>query len=112
MNMPATSSACSRGLKRSFLSAWIVATIANTGAGAQSRELAHGPDHVDITWMSISNMYYEIGPLRIVTDGYITRLPRESFSGGGGGYAVRTGPFTPDVAAVTRVMNGWRGSRR
>jgi hypothetical protein len=34
------------------------------------------PAFVDITWMSISNMYYELGPLNIVTDGYITRLPQ------------------------------------
>ena len=45
------------------------------------------PAFVDITWMSISNMYYEIGPLNIVTDGYITRLPQDAFFGGGGGYA-------------------------
>lgn len=68
-----------------------------------------GPDHVDITWMSISNMYYELGPLRIITDGYITRLPKGAFSGGGGGYANTSGSFTPDVAAVTRVMNALGG---
>ena len=63
------------------------------------------PAFVDITWMSISNMYYELGPLNIVTDGYITRLPQDAFFGGGGGYAQTRRPFAPDVAAVTRVMN-------
>jgi hypothetical protein len=63
------------------------------------------PAFVDITWMSISNMYYELGPLAIVTDGYITRLPQEAFFGGGGGYAQTKRAFRPDVAAVTRVMN-------
>lgn len=66
---------------------------------------AAGPAFVDITWMSISNMYYELGPLHIVTDGYITRLPQDAFFGGGGGYAQTRRPFAPDVAAVTRVMN-------
>ena len=66
---------------------------------------AAGPAFVDITWMSVSNMYYELGPLHIVTDGYITRLPQGDFFGGGGGYAETRRPFTPDVAAVTRVMN-------
>jgi hypothetical protein len=66
---------------------------------------AAAPVFVDITWMSISNMYYELGPLNIVTDGYITRLPQDAFFGGGGGYAQTKHPFTPDVAAVTRVMN-------
>lgn len=63
------------------------------------------PAFVDITWMSISNMYYEIGVLGVVTDGYITRLPQSAFFGGGGGYAQTRQPFRPDVAAVTRVMN-------
>ena len=63
------------------------------------------PAFVDITWMSISNMFYELGPLHIVTDGYITRLPQDAFFGGGGGYAQTKRPFTPDVAAVTRVMH-------
>lgn len=66
---------------------------------------AAGPAFVDITWMSISNMYYELGSLNIVTDGYITRLPQDAFFGGGGGFAQTRRPFRPDVAAVTRVMN-------
>ena len=48
---------------------------------------AVGPAHVDMTWMSITNMYYEIGPLKIVTDGYISRIPEQEFYGGGGGMA-------------------------
>ena len=63
------------------------------------------PAFVDITWMSISNMYYELGSLHIVTDGYFTRLPQDAFYGGGGGLAQTRRSFKPDVAAVTRVMN-------
>jgi L-ascorbate metabolism protein UlaG (beta-lactamase superfamily) len=73
---------------------------------------AAGPPFVDITWMSISNMYYELGPLAVMTDGYITRLPEDAFFGGGGGYAQTRRPFTPDVAAVTRVMNALGGPTR
>jgi len=62
------------------------------------------PAFVDITWMSISNMYYELGSLNIITDGYITRLPQSDFFGGGGGYAQTRRAHKPDVAAVTRVM--------
>ena len=72
---------------------------------AMARAFAAPPAFVDITWMSISNMYYELGSLNIVTDGYITRLPQDAFFGGGGGFAQTRRPFTPDVAAVTRVMN-------
>ena len=42
------------------------------------------PSYVDITWMSITNMYYELGPLHIVTDGYISRLPASVSSGASG----------------------------
>src|SRR6187401_2530062 len=70
---------------------------------------AAGPPFVDITWMSISNVYYELGSLRILTDGYITRLPQSAFSGGGGGLATTRQPFTPDVEAVRRVMTALGG---
>jgi hypothetical protein len=70
---------------------------------------AAGPSYVDMTWMSISNIYYEIGSLRILTDGYITRLPQRAFSGGGGGLAATSQAFAPDVAAVTRVLTAIGG---
>ena len=70
---------------------------------------AAGPPFVDITWMSISNVYYELGSLRILTDGYITRLPQSAFSGGGGGLATTRQPFKPDVEAVRRVMTALGG---
>ena len=59
--------------------------------------------------MSISNMYYEIGPLRVMTDGYFTRIPQSAFFGGGGGLANTRQPYKPDVAAVTRVMKAIGG---
>src|SRR5687768_18549294 len=69
------------------------------------RVVAAGPAFVDITWMSISYMYYEIGSVNVVTDGYISRLPQSEFFGGGGGIAQTRRPFTPDAAAVARVIN-------
>lgn len=94
--------------------AWPVPLFAQSASHdqARARGAGRGPDHVDITWMSISNMYYELGPLRIVTDGYITRLPKSAFSGGGGGYANTSQPFTPDVPAVTRVLNALGGPQQ
>jgi hypothetical protein len=61
---------------------------------------AAGPSHVDITWLSITNIYYEIGPLRILTDGYITRLPRSLFSGGGASVKTTQMAFPEDVTAT------------
>lgn len=70
-----------------------------------------GPAHVDVSWMSIANLYVEAGPVKAVFDGYITRLPRAAFHGGGGGYAYTTQPFKPDVAAVSRVLDALGGPR-
>ena len=68
-----------------------------------------GPPQVDITWMSIANLYVEAGPVRLVFDGYITRLPRDAFYGGGGGYAFTRQPFRSDVEAVSRVAGALGG---
>ena len=65
---------------------------------------AAGPSYVDMTWMSVSNMYYELGSIRILTDGYITRLRQSAFFGGGGGLATTRQAFKPDVDAVRRVL--------
>lgn len=70
---------------------------------------AAGPEHVDITWMSIANVHYALGDLRILTDGYITRIPENEFHGGGGGYAYTRTPWKPDVAAVSRVLDAIGG---
>jgi hypothetical protein len=73
------------------------------------RTQAARPSFVDITWMSISNVYYEMGPLRVMTDGYFTRIPQSAFFGGGGGLAYTRQPYKPDVPAVTRVMKAIGG---
>lgn len=70
------------------------------------------PSHVDITWMSMANVYFEIGATRVVADGYFTRIPQSAFFGGGGGLAQTRTSFTPDVQAVTRVMNALGGPSR
>ena len=85
------------------------ATAPSAAAPAPPAAPAAGPAYVDITWMSISNVYYELGPLNILTDGYITRLPLKNFYGGGGGLAFTRTARKPDVAAVTQVLNALGG---
>ena len=70
------------------------------------------PSYVDITWMSIANMYYEVGGIGVITDGYFTRIPQEAFYGGGGGLARTRQAYKPDVAAVTRVLEALGGRAR
>jgi hypothetical protein len=71
---------------------------------------AAGSSRVDLTWMSIANMYYRIGSLGIVTDGYLTRIPEEAFFGGGGGLAETRRPYKPDVEAVSGVLRALGGA--
>jgi hypothetical protein len=73
---------------------------------------AVGPAHVDITWMSISNIYYDLGSLGIVTDGYITRIPLSNFYGGSGGLARTRKASRPDVTTVSRVLSAIGGPSR
>ena len=78
---------------------------------APQRELST-PDHVDITWMSITNMYYELGSLGVITDGYISRVPQNIFFGPGGGLGQTRTPVKPDSAAVARVLTALGGPSR
>jgi hypothetical protein len=60
--------------------------------------------------MSITNVYYQLGPLKILTDGYFTRIPSGEFFGGGGGLAHTRHAFKPDVPLVTRVRDALGGA--
>ncbi|HEV7993897.1 MAG TPA: hypothetical protein VGP25_18865 [Gemmatimonadaceae bacterium] len=66
--------------------------------------------HVDLTWLSIANVHFQIGPLAILTDGYVTRLPPSAFVDER--LIHSTGPFRPDSAAVARVLSALGGPSR
>jgi hypothetical protein len=86
------------------LSALFAFTALTAGAAAQA-----APDHVDITWMSITNMYFELGDQKIVADGYITRLPEDLFQSGDSIYGKTARAARPDVAAVKEVLDALGG---
>lgn len=93
----------------------VVLTVVCAGAAVwvtTPRVVAAGPAFVDITWMSIANLFLEVGQLGIVVDGYFTRIPQRAFSGGGGGLAHTEQTFRPDVKAVTRVLDALGGKTR
>jgi hypothetical protein len=72
-------------------------------------QTARAADHVDITWMSISNLHLDFGSQGIVVDGYISRLPEDLFYGGGGGLAWTHRSVKPDEAAVREVFDAIGG---
>ena len=59
------------------------------------------PDKISLTWMSIANWFIEVGDTRIVTDGYITRIPETAFSGPSFAYGQ---PSVPDTAGIQQVI--------
>ena len=59
------------------------------------------PDKISLTWMSIANWFIEVGDTRIVTDGYITRIPETAFSGPSFAYGE---PSVPDAASIQGVI--------
>lgn len=67
-----------------------------------------GPHEIEITWMSIANWYFKLGDLRIVMDGYITRVPGPPFFVASpqfpaDQFAYTQGPYTVDFASVLAV---------
>jgi L-ascorbate metabolism protein UlaG (beta-lactamase superfamily) len=57
---------------------------------------------VDITWLSVTNVYLRIGSVGVLTDGYVTRLPQSAFVDQ---TLMRSrGAYRPDSAAVARIV--------
>ncbi|HEY3257119.1 MAG TPA: thrombospondin type 3 repeat-containing protein, partial [Polyangiaceae bacterium] len=68
-----------------------------------------GPQHIDITWMTITNVYAELGPLNVLIDGYVTRIAQNNFFGGGGGLQNTYSPSVPNVALIGQVLSALGG---
>jgi hypothetical protein len=83
----------------------ILITVLTTGvAHVALPAQGSGPALVELSWLSISNVYQRIGSLGVLIDGYITRIPESEFFGGGGGLANTRNAWKPDVPEVTRVL--------
>ena len=78
------------------------ATTASVASRDDAMTSRQSSPQVDITWLSIANVHFRVGPLTILADGYVTRLPQSAFADQ---TLVRsTGAFRPDSAAVARVL--------
>jgi Thrombospondin type 3 repeat len=69
-----------------------------------------GPPHIDVTWMTVTNVYAELGPLNVLIDGYVTRIAQSNFFGGGGGLQNTYNPSVPNVALVGQVLSALGGA--
>jgi L-ascorbate metabolism protein UlaG (beta-lactamase superfamily) len=64
--------------------------------------------HVDLTWLSMANVHFQIGSLGVLGDGYVTRLPQSTFLDES---LVRsTAPALPDTAMVASVLGAIGGA--
>src|SRR6478735_6332863 len=63
--------------------------------------------HVDLSWLSITNVYFQIGALNVLTDGYVTRIPQSAFVDQS--LVHSRGAVRPDSAAVARVVSALGG---
>ena len=102
----------SRNTRFQFIVPGFVLVLIGLFSAPVGRPAQSGLDHVDITWMSVSNMFYEIGSLGVVTDGYITRIPQSEFYGGGGGLANTRTAYRPDAEGVARVIAAIGGASK
>jgi L-ascorbate metabolism protein UlaG (beta-lactamase superfamily) len=69
-----------------------------------------GPQHIDLTWMTVTNVYAELGPLNVLIDGYVTRIAQSNFFGGGGGLQSTHSPSVPDVTLIGQVLSALGGA--
>ena len=88
----------------------LLALIAAAAPARADSDSHHGEDRddrppsVELTWMSIANWYFKFGDLRIMMDGYFTRVPGPPFFfGGGGGFKNTIAPFPVNVPSILRV---------
>ena len=73
------------------------------GGGVVPSTNATAPTEVRMTWFGVSNWTFKIGDLNIMMDGYMSRIPQDYFSGGGGGLAVTKAGWPIDKAGVDKV---------
>jgi L-ascorbate metabolism protein UlaG (beta-lactamase superfamily) len=65
------------------------------------------PHEVELTWFSIANWYFKLGDVRIIMDGYITRVPSGIFvpNPPADTFAFTSQPWAPDGKAVKQVYD-------
>ena len=85
------------------LTLMLVCGLLTFGPSSPSHAQTAKPGNVLLTWMSVTNWLFEAGDTRILTDGYITRIPEQAFSGVGFATAA---PAKPDVPAIERLIVG------
>jgi L-ascorbate metabolism protein UlaG (beta-lactamase superfamily) len=94
-------------LDRAVFAAVLLAQLSACVKPTRAASSSATEPHVDLTWLSIANVHFQIGPLAVLADGYVTRLPESAFADR---TLVRsTGAFRPDSVMVARVLSALSG---
>ena len=97
-----------RRLARVTLEASLLAGLLACASAPRPAPATAPTSHVDLSWLSITNVYFQIGTTNVLTDGYITRLPESAFVDE---HLVRSRvAMRPDSAAVARVVAALGGA--
>src|SRR5256885_17048633 len=93
---PATSprSSCRRSVGPAAVA--LAATLLASGCGGEEPK-------VNCTWFGVANWTMEYRQLNVLFDGYVSRIPQDYFSGGGGGLGLTKAPFPIDRGLVDRM---------
>jgi hypothetical protein len=70
-------------------------------AALQAGHALSATSSVDITWLSVTNVYLRIGNVGVLTDGYVSRLPESAFLDQT--LSRSRAAYRPDSGAVARV---------
>lgn len=94
------------------LSIVLIFGLVNAGALAQTPAPVTDLPYVDFTWMSNTNWLIETADIRILLDGWITRIPRTARPDLRKPETLTMRPLVPDTAGVKRVVEALNGEKK
>lgn len=81
----------------------VLPMLALAAAIAGCKEKDDDDATLKMTWFGIANWTLEVGKLNVLVDGYMSRIPEDYFSGGGGSLGLTKAAFPIDRALVDKM---------
>jgi len=97
-------------IKKSLI--FLLAGLVTVCAYTQTPNLTTDLPYVDITWMSNANWLIETADVRILLDGWITRIPRPGRPDLRKPETLTMEPVVPDKAGIQRIFEAIEGEKK